>query len=107
MVKGNLLTQATHRLMSDTEDFNFIGNIEGRDIFEEKADVIILDINSIFDYEEKKHDACKKDFMLVAIIDDTSDYDAFKNFGITSWIKRDDIAKLPELLDEIKKRMAL
>jgi len=71
------------------------------------ADVIILDINSIFDYEEKKHDACKKDFMSIAIIDDPSDFDAFKNFGITSWIKRDDIAKLPELLDEIKKRMAL
>ena len=24
------------------------------------ADIIILDINSIFDYEEKKHDACKE-----------------------------------------------
>ena len=71
------------------------------------ADVIILDINSIFDYEEKKHDACKKDFMSVAIIDDPSDFDAFKNFGITAWIKRDDISKLHELLDEIKKRLSL
>ena len=71
------------------------------------ADVIILDINSIFDYEEKKHDACKEKFTSVAIIDDPSDYDAFKNFGITSWIKRDDLLKLPELLNEIKKRMSL
>ena len=71
------------------------------------ADVIILDINSIFDYEEKKHDACKENFTSLAIIDDPSDYDAFKNFGITSWIKRDDLSKLPELLDEIKKRMSL
>ncbi|MDC0932613.1 hypothetical protein OAR97_02085 [Arcobacteraceae bacterium] len=71
------------------------------------ADVIILDINSIFDYEEKKHDACKDKFTSIAIIDDPSDYDAFKNFGITSWIKRDDLAKLPELLNEIKTRMGL
>jgi hypothetical protein len=71
------------------------------------ADIIILDINSIFDYEEKKHDACKEKFTSVAIIDDPSDYDAFKNFGITSWIKRDDLIKLPELLTEIKKRMSL
>ena len=71
------------------------------------ADVIILDINTIFDYEEKKHDACKKDFTSIAIIDDPSDYDAFKNFGITAWIKREDIIKLPELLDEVKKRMSL
>jgi len=73
----------------------------------EDADVIILDINSIFDYEEKKHSVCKSAFTSVAIIDDPSDYDAFKNFGITSWIKRDDLSKLPELLDEIKKRMSL
>lgn len=71
------------------------------------ADVIILDINTIFDYEEKKHDACKKDFTSIAIIDDPSDYDAFKNFGITAWIKRDDLSKLPELLDEVKNRMSL
>ncbi|MEA3553255.1 MAG: hypothetical protein U9R39_02500 [Campylobacterota bacterium] len=71
------------------------------------ADVIILDINSIFDYEEKKHEACKDKYTSVAIIDDPSDYDAFKNFGITAWIKRDDLSKLPELLTEIKTRMSL
>ncbi|MEA2017187.1 MAG: hypothetical protein U9N59_01955 [Campylobacterota bacterium] len=72
----------------------------------DKADVIILDINSIFDYEEKKHDSCNEKFTSIAIIDDPTDYDAFKNFGITAWIKRDDISKLPELLDEVKTRMA-
>jgi len=71
------------------------------------ADVILLDINSIFDYEEKKHDLCKEIYTSVAIIDDPSDYDAFKNFGIKSWIRREDISQLPELLDEIKKRMGL
>ncbi|MBD3841383.1 MAG: hypothetical protein IE909_05775 [Campylobacterales bacterium] len=72
-----------------------------------EADVVILDINSIFDYEEKKHEICKKNFTSVAIIDDPSDYDAFKNFGITAWIKRENIDTLPELLDEIKNRMSL
>ena len=41
--KGNLLTQATHSLMKDTKDFNFIGNVEGRDLFNDKADVIVCD----------------------------------------------------------------
>lgn len=71
------------------------------------ADVILLDINSIFDYEEKKHEACKEKFTSIAIIDDPSDYDAFKNFGITAWIKRDDLSTLPELLAEVKNRMGL
>ncbi|RLA83926.1 MAG: hypothetical protein DRG78_02930 [Epsilonproteobacteria bacterium] len=70
------------------------------------ADIIILDINSIFDYEEKKHDACKDKFTSIAIIDDPTDYDAFKNFGITAWIKREDLSTLPELLNEVKNRMA-
>jgi glycerol-3-phosphate acyltransferase PlsX len=41
--KGNLLTQATHALMKDTKAFNFIGNVEGRDLFNDKADVIVCD----------------------------------------------------------------
>jgi hypothetical protein len=72
-----------------------------------EADVVILDINSIFDYEEKKHDICKDKYTSIAIIDDPSDYDAFKNFGITAWIKRENMSDLPELLSEVKRRMAL
>lgn len=41
--KGNLLAQATHKMMKDTTDFNFIGNVEGRDIFDIQADVIVCD----------------------------------------------------------------
>lgn len=41
--KGSMLTLATHRLMKDTNDFNFIGNIEARNIFEDIADVIVCD----------------------------------------------------------------
>jgi glycerol-3-phosphate acyltransferase PlsX len=41
--KGNLLTIATHKLMSESDEINFIGNIEGRDLFTGKADVIVCD----------------------------------------------------------------
>lgn len=41
--KGNLVSQAAHGLMKDSRDFNFIGNVEGRDLFNEKADVVVCD----------------------------------------------------------------
>lgn len=41
--KGNILTQATHKLLADSNEVNFIGNIEGRDIFDGKADVVVCD----------------------------------------------------------------
>jgi phosphate acyltransferase len=41
--KGNLLCQSAYRLMKDSSDFNFIGNIESRDFFKDKADVVVCD----------------------------------------------------------------
>jgi glycerol-3-phosphate acyltransferase PlsX len=41
--KGNLLAQATYTLMKDSNDFNFYGNVEGRDLFGDKCDVIVCD----------------------------------------------------------------
>ena len=42
--KGNLVTRSAHELMKDSNDFNFIGNIEANEIFDEgKADVIVCD----------------------------------------------------------------
>jgi len=41
--KGNLLTQAAFPLLQESEFFKFIGNIEGRDLFLDKADVIVTD----------------------------------------------------------------
>ena len=40
--KGNVLTQSTFPLLKNS-DINFIGNIEGRDLFNDKADVIVCD----------------------------------------------------------------
>ncbi len=41
--KGNLLTIATYKLLKESDEINFIGNIEGRDIFSGTADVVVCD----------------------------------------------------------------
>lgn len=41
--KGNLLVQSAFQLLKDSPDFNFIGNVEGRDLFGDKADVVVCD----------------------------------------------------------------
>ena len=41
--KGNMLSMATFPLMKDTKLFNFVGNVEGRDLFNDKADVVVCD----------------------------------------------------------------
>jgi glycerol-3-phosphate acyltransferase PlsX len=42
--KGNALAQGAHRLLAQApESLGFIGNVEGRDIFEGKADVVVCD----------------------------------------------------------------
>ena len=41
--KGNILAKASHELMKNSKDFNFIGNIEGNDLLLGKADVIVCD----------------------------------------------------------------
>ena len=41
--KGDLLRQATFDLMREQQQYNFIGNVEGRDLFNDKADVYVTD----------------------------------------------------------------
>lgn len=41
--KGNQLAQATYPLLKNNAAINFTGNVEGRDIFNDKADVIVCD----------------------------------------------------------------
>lgn len=41
--KGNLLAQATYPLLKEDPQINFIGNIEGRDVFLDKCDVIVCE----------------------------------------------------------------
>lgn len=41
--KGNQATIAAHREMKDLPGLNFIGNIEGRELFSDQADVVVCD----------------------------------------------------------------
>ncbi len=41
--KGSILCQSAFRLMKDTPDYNFIGNVESRDLFKDKVDVVVCD----------------------------------------------------------------
>jgi phosphate acyltransferase len=41
--KGNLLAQATYPLLKENRHIHFIGNIEGRDVLMDKADVMVCD----------------------------------------------------------------
>jgi glycerol-3-phosphate acyltransferase PlsX len=41
--KGNILAQATFPLLKAQNDLNFVGNLEGRDVFLNKADVLVCE----------------------------------------------------------------
>jgi phosphate acyltransferase len=41
--KGSLIVQQAYKLMKEDKSINFIGNIEGKDFFRGKADVIVTD----------------------------------------------------------------
>jgi len=41
--KGNLLAQAAYPLLKENKHIHFIGNIEGRDVFLDKSDVMVCD----------------------------------------------------------------
>jgi glycerol-3-phosphate acyltransferase PlsX len=41
--KGNLVTKAAFQLMKDSNNFTFVGNVEGNDLFGEKTDIMVCD----------------------------------------------------------------
>ena len=41
--KGNILCQATYPLLKENSHINFVGNVEGRDVFVDKADVMVCE----------------------------------------------------------------
>lgn len=67
--KGDILTQAAHTLLKENAQLNFVGNVEGRDLLIDKADVYVCDgftgnvllkfAESIYDIVQKRniHDA--------------------------------------------------
>jgi len=41
--KGNILSQSAYKLMKGTEKFNFIGNVEAKNLFNDTVDVMVCD----------------------------------------------------------------
>jgi len=61
--KGNILVQATFPLLKENKQVNFIGNIEGRDILLDKADVLVCEGftgNVVLKLAESIHDIVKR-----------------------------------------------
>jgi phosphate acyltransferase len=61
--KGNLVAQSAHQMMKDSRDFNFVGNVEGRDIFGDHADVIVCEGftgNVVLKFAESFYTAIKR-----------------------------------------------
>jgi glycerol-3-phosphate acyltransferase PlsX len=61
--KGNLVAQAAYNLMKDSKDFNFVGNVEGSDLFNDKADVVVCEGftgNAVLKTCESIHSIIKK-----------------------------------------------
>lgn len=69
-----------------------------------KADIVILDINTIFDFEENKGNMTNDPYVSIAIVDDQEDYDAFKNFGIDAWINASDLDQIHGIVELVTKR---
>lgn len=80
--KGNLLAQAAYPLLKENEAIHFIGNVEGRDVFKDKADVMVCEgftgniilklAESIYDITQEKN-----------IIHDYLERFNFENYGGT------------------------
>lgn len=61
--KGNELVKAAYKLMDGSTDFNFVGNVEGHDIFRDKADVYVCNGftgNIIVKLSESWYHMCRK-----------------------------------------------
>ncbi len=41
--KGTLLTKEAYALLKENKNINFVGNVEGRDLFDDSADVVVCD----------------------------------------------------------------
>ncbi|MBE9466274.1 phosphate acyltransferase PlsX [Dyadobacter subterraneus] len=83
--KGSLTAQATYPLLRDNKKINFIGNIEGKDLFTNKADVIVTDGftgNVLFKLGESFYEIAKQK----GIQDDFIDQTNYESIGGSSII---------------------
>ena len=78
--KGSILAQATHALLKENKQLNFIGNIEGKDLFRNKADVIVTDGftgNIVLKMGESIYNIMKEQGMMNDFVENTN----YENYG--------------------------
>ena len=78
--KGSILAQATHALLKENKQLNFIGNIEGKDFFRNKADVIVTDGftgNIMLKMGESIYNIMKEQGMMNEFVENTN----YENYG--------------------------
>jgi glycerol-3-phosphate acyltransferase PlsX len=77
--KGNILAQAAYPLLKECSDIHFIGNIEGRDILLDKADVMVCEGftgNVVLKLAESVYDIVKRRNIQDAYFD-TFNYESY------------------------------
>ena len=78
--KGSILAQGTHALLKENSHINFIGNIEGKDLFRNKADVIVTDGftgNIVLKMGESIYNIMKEQGMMNDFVENTN----YENYG--------------------------
>ncbi|MEZ0539106.1 phosphate acyltransferase PlsX [Fibrella arboris] len=73
--KGSLVVQAAHQLLKDSRRINFVGNIEGKDMFMNRADVIVTDGftgNALFKLGESFYEAATQRGLTDDFLDKTN-----------------------------------
>jgi glycerol-3-phosphate acyltransferase PlsX len=78
--KGSILAQATYALLKANEKLNFVGNLEGKDVFRGKADVIVTDGftgNIVLKMGESIYNIMKEQGMVNEFVDRTN----YENYG--------------------------
>jgi glycerol-3-phosphate acyltransferase PlsX len=78
--KGSILTQATYALLKANKKLNFVGNLEGKDVFRGKADVIVTDGftgNIVLKMGESIYNIMKEQGMVNEFVDRTN----YENYG--------------------------
>ncbi|MCX6245973.1 MAG: phosphate acyltransferase PlsX [Bacteroidetes bacterium] len=80
--KGSLTTQSAFQLMKDSKDYNFIGNVEGRELFRDNVDVIVCD-GFVGNIVLKQIEAMYRVFVKRGIKDTYLDRFNYENYGGT------------------------
>ena len=80
--KGNLTTQSAFQLMKDSKDYNFVGNVEGRELFRDNVDVIVCD-GFVGNIVLKQIEAMYRVFLKRGMKDPYLDRFNYENYGGT------------------------